>query len=338
MKRARSRKGAPGIIEVAKRAKVSPATVSRFFNDPDIVRPVTRKKIESAANDLGYIRDRMASAMHHGFSGTIGLIVPTIANAIFSELIQAFSERLLQHDRTMLVAAHGYDLKLEVGIVRALLERRIDGVALVGFAHDPVPLEMLAVRNVPVLEIWNYRPQGSLSCVGADNVEAGYEVTRYILERGHKKILLAFPPTDANDRAADRLEGAIKAFSADVNFNTEHHLLETRYDIGEAKQRIRSALESQRFTAIVCGNDVIAQGAVYACQNMGLKIPDDISIIGIGDFHGSAEMEPGLTTWRLPARRIGETAADALCNEGFAHQKHVKITSSIVERGSVARI
>ena len=139
----RSRKGAPGIIEVAKRAGVSPATVSRFYNEPDIVRPPTRKRIETAAQELGYVRDRMAGTLHNRFSGTFGLIVPTIDNAIFSEMIEAFSAHLQIHDRTMLIAAHQYDLDMEARIVRSLLERRIDGIGLVGFDHKDVPLNML---------------------------------------------------------------------------------------------------------------------------------------------------------------------------------------------------
>ena len=242
MKKARSRKGAPGIIEVARRAEVSPATVSRFFNNPDIVKPRTRKRIETAANDLGYIRDRMASAMHHGLSGTIGLIVPTIDNAIFAELIQAFSEQLLKHDRTMFVASHSYDLAREVGIVRALLERRIDGVALVGFTHERAPLEMLSVRHVPVLEIWNYREDSPLPCIGADNFEAGHQVTQYLLENGHRDIVLAFPPVEANDRAADRLAGAQHAIRNFADAGVRSELVETKYDIGETKERIRNLL------------------------------------------------------------------------------------------------
>ena len=133
--RLRSRKGAPGIIDVARRAEVSPATVSRFYNSPDIVRAPTRKRIENAAQELGYIRDRMAGALHNRFSGTFGMIVPTIDNAIFAEMIEAFSAHLQKHDRTMLIAAHGYELTLETAIVRSLLERRIDGIALVGADH-----------------------------------------------------------------------------------------------------------------------------------------------------------------------------------------------------------
>ena len=113
----------------------------------------------------------------------------------FSELIEAFSSKLVSFDRTMLIAAHGYDLSMEVTIVRSLLERRIDGVVLVGFEHHTASLEMLATRQVPVLSAWNYRADSAVSCVGADNFDAGYQVTQHLLAQGHRDIALLFPPT-----------------------------------------------------------------------------------------------------------------------------------------------
>ena len=342
MKRQRTRKGAPGIVEVAQRAGVSPATVSRFYNTPDVVKAPTRKRIEQSATDLGYIRDRMAGTLHNHFSGTIGLVVPTIDNAIFAELIQAFSSQLHHYDRTMLIATHGYELSEEVAIIRSLLERRIDGVGLIGLQHNKAPLEMLATRNVPVLAMWNYRENASLPCVGADNFDAGYQVTNYLMERGHWDIGLLFPSTKANDRADDRLKGALSALNAGgINLN-KGRLIETPYDIGQAKRIVKDVLHHSPPSALVCGNDIIAQGAIYACQASSCKIPDDISIIGIGDFRGSAFMEPSLTTLRMPARRIGELAADYLCkssNRGAAIADYKTLVPTVLkERGSVRSI
>ena len=146
----RSRKGAPGLLDVAARVGVSGATVSRCYNHPDTVQPHTRKRILDAAAELGYIRDRAAGTLHGRRSGTVGLVVPTIDNAIFAELIEAFSSQLQQHDRTMLIASHNYDLDQEVSIIRSLLERRIDAIALVGRDHSDVALEMLQLRDIPV--------------------------------------------------------------------------------------------------------------------------------------------------------------------------------------------
>ena len=310
--RTRSRKGAPGIIEVAKRASVSPATVSRFYNSPELVKGPTRNRIEKAAADLGYIRDRMAGTLHHGFSGTFGLIVPTIDNAIFAELIEAFSARLQEKDRTMLIAAHGYDLAMETAIVRSLLERRIDGIALVGFDHEAVPFNMLEQRDVPVISIWNYHEDSKIPCVGADNFEAGRLVAQHIIDLGHKDIAFVFPETKSNDRARDRLSGALNAAQSSGLKITDNRILSCSYDIGAAKELAKKELSGNRPTAFVCCNDIIAHGFIYACQSLGVNIPDDVSIVGIGDFGGSEHLEPGLTTVRLPAKRIGYQAADTL--------------------------
>jgi len=338
MKRARSRKGAPGIIEVAKRAGVSPATVSRFYNTPEIVRGPTRVRIETAARELGYIRDRLAGTLHNRFSGTFGLIVPTIDNAIFSEMIEAFSARLIDNDRTMLIAAHGYDLTLETAIVRSLLERRIDGVVLVGFDHEDVPMNMLAQRDVAVMSIWNYHADAEVPCVGADNVEAGAIVARHIVGLGHRDIAFIFPATGSNDRARDRIEGALETCRAAGVEAGDGRVITSPYDVGEAKRLTRELLSRSPPSAIICGNDIIARGALYACQALRVAVPEDVSIVGIGDFRGSEHMEPGLTTVRLPARRIGQIAADTVLTMSETGRPpepfHKRIELSLIERGS----
>jgi len=250
------------LLDVAARAQVSGATVSRSFTRPKTVKPQTRQRVMQAAAELGYIRDRMASGLHSRRSGTVGCIVPTIDNAIFSELIEAFAQRLGEQERTMLIASHDYDVQREVGIVRSLLERRIDGLALIGREHDPVALEMLKLRDIPVVALWCTSGPTSIPVIGTDNRRAGYRITKHLLELGHRDIALLVPDTKHNDRAADRLD---------------------------------------------------AHGVLHAARKLRIDVPENLSVVGIGDFKGSAAMEPELTTMRLPARRIGRLAADHLC-------------------------
>lgn len=338
----RSRKGAPGLVEVAARAGVSPATVSRYFNSPEIVKPDTKARIAEAAAELGYIRDRLAGALHTRFSGTMGLIVPTVDNAIFSEFIEVFGGRLSEHDRTMLIASHGYDLSLEVAIVRSLLERRIDGVVIIGFDHEAIPITMLEERGVPVISAWNFRPDSRLHCVGTDNRNAGATVTRHLLDLGHRDIAFLFPETQANDRARDRLEGALAAAQEVGVEPSPDRLRIAPYDIGQAKSVGQAVLSHNPPSAVVCGNDIIAQGVLYACQAKGVRIPDQLSIVGIGDFRGSAHTEPGLTTLRLPARKIGESVADTILSmsqSGIPEKTFRKnFDGVLVERGSTQSI
>ena len=184
----------------------------------------------------------MAGALHSRFSGTFGLIVPTIDNAIFAEMIEAFSARLQQLDRTMLIAAHGYDLKREARIVRSLLERRIDGIALVGFDHDPVSMNMLAQRDVPVISIWNHKETAEIPSIGADNHLAGRLIAEHILDLGHRDIMLMFPQTVNNDRARDRLDGVFSTFAEAGLKLSKERLITCPYDIGEAKRIARKVL------------------------------------------------------------------------------------------------
>lgn len=339
VKRPRSRKGAPGIVEVAARASVSPATVSRAFNEPDLVREPTRVRIQRAAEDLGYIRDRMAGALLNRFSGTIGLVVPTIDNAIFAELIEAFSIRLQDHDRTMLMASHGYDLGKEVSIIRSLLERRTDGVVLVGLDHEAVPLNMLEQRDVPVISVWNYRSDSAMPCVGIDNFKAGHLAASHVVNKGHRDIALLFPDTENNDRARGRKQGTLAALEEHNVQVPPRRVLNCPYDIGAAKAVAGSLLAQHAPHAIICGNDIIAQGAMYAARAANLQIPGDISIIGIGDFRGSEHMEPPLTTIRIPARRIGAAAADLIINMSengiLPNPFQMEMPLELIDRGSV---
>ncbi|MGB0866945.1 MAG: LacI family DNA-binding transcriptional regulator [Granulosicoccaceae bacterium] len=343
MARIRTTKGAPGIQEVAKRAGVSLATVSRCFNYPDQVRESTRNKVQTAAAELGYIRNRMAGALHSRASGSVGLVVPTIDNAIFAELIEAITTRLQHHDRTLLIAAHGYDLAQEVSIVRSLLERRIDGVALVGFDHDEVAMRMLSMRSVPVLSVWNYQQNSAFHCIGADNRAAGREAFERLFALGHRDIACLFPAVSHNDRARDRYEGALQAaIEADCPV-PERRQFDCSYDLGEAKSVALEMLSGDKPSAVLCGNDIIAQGVIYACIARGVRVPQELSVVGIGDFRGSADIEPGLSTVRLPAKRIGTEAADTIVELSEqpltdARPQRKLLEHRWVERGSTASI
>ncbi|OED42213.1 transcriptional regulator [Chromatiales bacterium (ex Bugula neritina AB1)] len=330
------RKSAPGIVDVARRAGVSTATVSRFFNNPEMVRVETRASIESASRELGYIRDRMAGAMHSQFSGSVGLIVPTINNAIFSGLIEAFANRLIEHDRTMLIACHNYDLDLEVSLVRSLLERRIEGVAIVGEDHRDGLLDILQKRDVPVVALWGHGKRTSIPFIGADNSLAAAKVTRHLLDLGHRDVAFLFPDTHNNDRARERFEGAMDAMAQAGISVPEHRLIDCPYDVASAKSIAVQLLQSNAPTAIVCGNDVIAHGVLYAAMQSAIPVPERLSVVGIGDFAGSEEIYPGLTTVRIPAQQIGKMAADSLV-QLILHDAPVPFESQVLETKLVVR-
>lgn len=321
------------IFAVAKAAKVSISTVSRSFNHPEKLHPATRKKIDTAVRRLGYIRNRAAQTIHGIRSGTIGLIVPTIDHAIFSELMQAFAKSVEAHGFSILVAPHGYDLEREYAAVRKFLEHRVDGIALIGQDHAEATYQLLESNQTPSISVWSFSEDSRLSCVGADNTRAGQLAAECLLDHGHRKIGLMFPPLTGNDRARARYDGAcgiLQANTASQYAPGEWHM-ESPYSLSAAKRQVSDMLlQADRPTALLCGNDVLAVGAIYAAQSMGLRVPEDISVIGIGDFKGSEDMHPALTTVRLPAHEIGHIAGEQLAGSVIGHVTHtVRINCDI---------
>ena len=301
------------IIAVAKAARVSPSTVSRSFNHPDLVKPATRLRIDRAVRRLGYIRNRAAQTIHGIRSGTVGLIVPTVDQAIFAELIQSFTEAIEDLGFTILLASHGYSLAREYDLARKMLEHRVDGLALIGLDHSGDTYDLIAQQDTPAILLWNHSEAVPLPCVGSDNDEAGYLIGRHVAGLGHRAIATLFPPIGDNDRAAGRRAGLLRALSEAGLTVPERWRLETPYSVAAAKTAVAGLLAvPDRPTALICGNDVLAWGALHALARAGIRVPEEITVTGIGDFNGSRDFEPALTTVRIPARTIGAEAAAAI--------------------------
>ncbi|MGA0613838.1 LacI family DNA-binding transcriptional regulator [Paracoccus sp. KR1-242] len=327
----------PDIVFVAKLAGVSAATVSRVINHPDQVRPGTRRKVELAIEKSGYIRNRAASAMHGKRSATIGVIIPTLANTIFAEVIQAFNETVSAQGYTLLLASHGYDLEVEYKLARKLLEHRVDALVLVGFDHHSGVFRLIGEQPVPCLAIWNHAVDAAMPCIGVDNREAGRIAAEHLIALGHQDVALIFPETIENDRARDRMMAALDAFRASGAEIGTRRQIRVPYSVAQAKSACISILNRpDRPSALLCCNDVIAQGAVYAAARLGIRVPAELSIIGIGDFVGSAQMEPALTSVRIPAQSIGISAGQEILRV-IETGEHAAIRSSRIDLELVMR-
>ena len=301
------------IVTVSKAARVSPSTVSRYFNHPELVKSATRKKIDTAVRRTGYIRNRAAQTIHGIRSGTIGVLVPTLDHAIFAEVVQAFSDTVASQGFTILLASHGYDLQREYAILRKFLEHRVDGVVLTGLDHDEAVFQLLDSQEIPCVLMWNYSATSRYRSIGADNEQAGRLIAEHVLELGHRRVACMFPPTHGNDRALARRDVVLTTLRVAGVDVPDEWMLETVYSISESKQDTkRLLLQRDRPTALICGNDILATGALYGATASGLRVPDDVTVVGIGDFKGSSEIEPALTTVRLPAQRIGQEAGNAM--------------------------
>ncbi|UWR21152.1 LacI family DNA-binding transcriptional regulator [Sulfitobacter sp. S190] len=301
------------IVSVAKAARVSASTVSRYFNHPELLKPTTRKKIEAAVRKQGYIRNRAAQTIHGIRSGTIGVVVPTIDHTIFAEVVQAFSDAVAAEGFTILLASHGYDQQREYEILRKLLEHRVDGIALTGLDHDSAVFQLIDSQQTPAVLMWNYAQSSAHPSIGADNEMAGRLIAQHALAQGHRDIACLLAPGEGNDRAKARSTAILQTLGEAGVQVPEPWQVTTVYSIAASK---RAALElfdgPRRPTALICGNDILATGAMHAVARAGLRVPQDVSVYGIGDFKGSSDSEPALTTVRLPARSIGRKAGENL--------------------------
>ena len=319
------------IFSVARAAGVSAATVSRVMNHPDLVNPTTLRKVEKAIRKTGYVRNRAAQMIHGRRSATLGLVVPTVNYSIFAELVQSFNETVADLGFTLLLATHGYDLSAEYQVLRKLLEHRVDGIALIGLDHSDDTYRLLASQDVPVVAAWSFSETSRISCIGSDNREAGHVAAQHMLSLGHRRIGLVFPPTEENDRARDRLE-AVETVLRDAGIEIpEAWRVRSPYSVAQAKSVCRELLSEHRgLTALICGNDIIAQGAMSSAMQLGLRIPQDLSIVGIGDFAGSADMYPALSTVQIPAQKIGAQAGQYLV-ESIANSDATEIVRRKIE-------
>ncbi len=304
---------APTLHDVAAKAGVSTATVSRTLNFPDKVSAVTRDKVGAAILALGYSPNFGAKVMAARRTHTIGAIIPTMENAIFARGLQAFQDELRQHGYTMLVASTGYDADVEADQIRTLVARGADALLLIGHARDAAISEFLDRQQVPTLVAWASNPEAALPAVGFDNREAMRRMANQVIAMGHTRCALISAATADNDRALGRLLG-IKAAMQDHGLDPETlHVIETSYGVEEGAAAFDQCIAvATRPTAIFCGNDVLAVGALRRARDRGLAVPDDLSIIGFDDIELAQIADPPLTTVRVPHQEMGRLAATTL--------------------------
>ncbi|MCX8225816.1 MAG: LacI family DNA-binding transcriptional regulator [Sulfitobacter sp.] len=301
------------LADVARYANVSTATVSRCLNSPDLVVPLTRERVLSAVQHLGYTPNFGARALAAKQTNTIGVVIPTMENAVFARGIQAFQEELVRNGKTLLIASSAYDEALENEQVRTIVARGADGVLLIGYHRSEEVYDFLKRRSVPFVVAWSFDPNQSHPAVGFNNKAAMAELARQVILHGHRNIACISAATAANDRARERVAGIRLAMTEAGLSGDQMVLTETPYGIEAGEIAFRSTLaKAPNTTAVMCANDVLAIGALRAAKEMGLRVPDDISITGFDDIELAMLADPALTTVHVPHREMGRRAASML--------------------------
>lgn len=303
----------PTLLDVAAMSGVSTATVSRCLNAPEVVSERTRKKVMTAVEALGYSPNFGARAMATQRTNTVGAIIPTMENAVFARGLQAFQEELGVLGFNLMVASSSYRRELEVAQVRSLVARGADALLLIGHIRDPSIYQFLEAQRVPSLVTWTFDPDNPRPSVGFNNRTAMRDMAREVLQFGHRRLAMITAPNERNDRALGRLQGIHDAMQEN-NLNPDSlDIVECAYGINNgATSFTRLMSQDHRPTAILCGNDVLAVGALRAAREMGYDVPNDVSIVGFDDIELSQVTHPLLTTVHVPHRDMGIQAARTL--------------------------
>ena len=262
----------------------------------------------AAIAKLDYQPDAAARALASGRTHTVGCVIPTLDHAIFARSTQAMQTTLAQAGYQLLVASHEYDPVTEFELVRALQQRGVDALVLVGTDHAPRLWKALSAWRKPTLLTWSCDPR--LPSLGFDNEGAAQMAASHLLELGHRYIGVISGFTAHNDRAHSRIAGVRKSLtqaglSLPANFVTEQ-----AFNLEGGRLGLRQLMRLRRKpTAIFCGNDLLAVGAMLEAERMGLDVPSDLSICGIDNLEISEAINPGLTTVSLPTQDLGRIAA-----------------------------
>ena len=298
------------LADVARAAGVSLATASRALAEPDLVRTKTRERVREAASMLGSVPHGAARALASRRSRTIGAVFPPVDNPIFAAATQSLGHALAGGGYTLLLATYEYDPAAELVVTRTLIERGVDGLVLVGLHHDPRMFQLLRQASVPYEITWSVDPAGFHHCVGVAHRIASVRATQHLLELGHREFAVLSGHTEHNDRTRERLAGVREALAARSIELRADRVMEAGFTLPQA--RAAFALLQARapgFTALVCGNDVLAIGALCECAARGIRVPQSLSVMGFDDIDMAAGASPPLTTVRVPAAEIGRRAA-----------------------------
>ncbi|HEY5055354.1 MAG TPA: LacI family DNA-binding transcriptional regulator [Acidobacteriaceae bacterium] len=328
------------IYAVAKRARVSVATVSRTINRIPTVNRVYSDRVWKAIDELGYIPNTQARALVSGRSRLIGVIISDITNPFFPELIQSFEDEAIDANYEIMIGSTAYDSRrMEVCIDR-MLRRNVDAVAVMTFGIEEPLLGRLAAQNIPLVFI-DLAPKGpGMSAITVDYGAGIRDAVQHLVRLGHRKVAFIAGPEglhSAERRKAAFLEAA-KEFNLSLPASSIYagdHTLES----GIAG--MRSFLKRDDVpTAILCSNDMTAIGVLHAAAEAKLRIPGDLSVVGFDDIHIARFTVPPLTTIRMSCQQLAHSAFRALrshLEDGFEHwPRSLDVTTTLTVRESTS--
>lgn len=329
------------IKEVAVRAKVSTATISRTINNSGLVSPRTADKVWKAIRELGFYPNTQARALVSGRSRMFGLIISDIANPFFPELVKSFENAAILQGYEVIIANTDYESDRMTVCVRRMIERKVEGVAIMTSEIAPHLVDELSRLQVPIVFLGIGKSKPLISDISVDYLNGIREAVQHVVSLGHQRIGFISGPLSL--KSARTRKTAFLNCLRQCGIHDSQQVVtygNHKVDGGQAAMRELLALPKPP-TAVLTSNDLTAIGALHAIFNAGLSVPDDISVVGFDDIELSQFTQPPLTTVRLSREELGRKAFDALYRAAerlsTAGQK-IKVNTTLVVRQSTARV
>lgn len=303
------------IADVAKKANVSVATVSRVINAQGGVRKTTEEKIVEAIKELNYVRNAVARSMVRKETKTIAVIIPDICNPFFSEVVAGIERKAIEKNYFTMLSSSNESKKIERKIVQHIIERGVDGVVVTTADESGEQLRPLFDLNIPVVAVDRVVQNHQVDTVIIGNREGAYEAVRHLISEGHEKIAIITGPQNTTP-GYERYNGYVKAL--------REFGLEVRDEwVGDGDFREGSGYDiTQRFykldeppTAIFSSNNLMSIGALKAIQDLNWKLGEDISFLGFDDIEIATFTRPQITTVSRPMKQLGEVAFQLLLDQ-----------------------
>lgn len=329
------------IIDVAKLAKVSKSTVSRVLSGSSYgVSEKTRAKVEQAAKELGYVKNSLASSLRTNKTKTILMIIPDITNNFWAEVARGAQDYLEKHHYSLILVNTDWKDDKYPKFLELALSKSVDGI-LINTTSAINPL--LDKIKLPIILLGNAYLKSHFPRVGSDTLKGFKEALEYLFQSGHRKIGVVESHTDVVGKKSHQNKISVyRTFleSNNLEVNPKYYFsVDYSMEGGKQLASIISKMDTPP-TAILAGNDLIAVGLLKECRNLNIKVPQDLSVIGVDDIPMSSFIYPSLTTIRKSKREIGEKAAELIIRkiEGKKVDKNYKLPVELVIRDTVQSI
>ena len=326
--------------DIAARAGVSSATVSRVINGSPLVKEKTAKRVREVLDEVNFIPNPVATTLKYGRSKTYGLVIPDIRNSFYSEFLAEFEDLLAETDYELMLTNVSTSSKL-VKSVRRMLARQVDGAIFMASEFDTEHIEPLFLHKVPLVTVDRRTVQAGCCDVAIDFETGFLEAIQHLKSLGHRRI--GYIGGTVGLRTSQVRQHAFELALKKSDLTCHQNLVRTAdYRIPGGERAVISLMQERtRPTAIVTANDMTAFGAVRGLHTLGLSVPKDLSIVGLDDVLLSEVLQPPLTTIRIPRRRMAETCLKALnfIKQDVDQRGHkYSVPAELVVRESTARI